>query len=363
MQICKLISIGSKWANTDFFIYVRCLGKSYNLSYSVDVKANISSIKSLTEQIQKGLENIKLPAGISKSFNSNISTILNELKELDRISDKTTLGISDTKQADKSWEKISAALEGVKLNLKNLGTDGADAAEAINKLIPQSTINKISKLSEVLEKAEKSLKGYDNSRESQDLQNRLNALKETKKLAEEEAKAIQLSEKEQKRLAKAQAITNRGSGLSKGLLDFKDEEKNNNYLENLQKITEARKQLTEANKKAKETGAQEDKVRAAALKEARDNALKDFNEMYGTSLKGQGEGGKDVKNLEKQLAAYRQAAIELLQLQDKLNKFNEKNDAVSDLEKQISGVEESLSNLVSSKSQQIVNELAASMAE
>jgi hypothetical protein len=59
--------------------------------------------------------------GSAKGFNSNISTILNELKELERLSNKTTLSLSDTKSADKSWEKISTSLGKIKVGLKDLG--------------------------------------------------------------------------------------------------------------------------------------------------------------------------------------------------------------------------------------------------
>ena len=339
------------------------MGQSYNLSYSVDVKANISSIKSLTEQIQKGLENIKLPAGVSKSFSSNISTILNELKELDRISDKTTLGISDTKQADKSWEKINTALGKIKTNFKELGVNGVDAANAIEKLIPQSTITKFKELSDAIEKAEKSLKGDDNSQESKRLKNRQKELEIRKELALQAAKDAQLTEKEQKRLLKAETTIKKGSGLSKGILDFKDEGKTKKYLKDLQAITEARKKFTEANKKAKETGLQEDKDVLTEARNARDKLLKSFNDKYGTSLKGQGDSGKDVKSLESQITAYKQAVSELNTLQQKLDDFNSRNEEVSNIEKQISQIEQSLSKLGASKSSQILDELATSISK
>lgn len=339
------------------------MGQSYNLSYSVDVKANISSIKSLTEQIQKGLENIKLPAGVSKSFSSNISTILNELKELDRISDKTTLGISDTKQADKSWERINTALGKIKTNFKELGVNGVDAANAIEKLVPQSTITKFKELSDAIEKAEKSLKGDDNSQESKRLKNRQKELEIRKELALQAAKDAQLTEKEQKRLLKAETTIKNGSGLSKGILDFKDEEKTKEYLKDLQAITEARKKFTEANKKAKESGLQEDKDVLTEARNARDDLLKSFNDKYGTSLKGQGDSGKDVKSLESQITAYKQAISELDTLQKKLDNFNSKNEEVNNIEQQISQIEQSLSKLGASKSSQILDELATSISK
>ena len=129
-------------------------GQSYNLSYNVNVKASISSIKNLVNEIQQGLNKISLPLGSSRSFNSSISTILDELKELDRLSSKTNLSLADTKNADKSWSKIDVALGRIKTGLKDLGLEGADAAKSIEKLFPESTVGKFKQLTLAIEKAQ-----------------------------------------------------------------------------------------------------------------------------------------------------------------------------------------------------------------
>lgn len=124
-------------------------GQSHSLSYVVDVKANISSVKGLASQIQNSLNNLTLPKGMSSQFVSEFDKLFTNLRKYEQIVDK---GLPQNK---KGMSAANSAWEGVESTIGRIQTLMGQLNAQELKLLPKNTQSD-------LEKINNSLKEYKN---------------------------------------------------------------------------------------------------------------------------------------------------------------------------------------------------------
>lgn len=333
-------------------------GQSYNLSYNIDVKASIGSLRTLAKEIQSELDKIRLPLASNKSFNSQLATISKELNEIDRISQKTSLTIGDVQQADKHWDNLSAAIGRIKVAFKDLGVDGAGAEQAINRLIDPSVINKFKQLEEAAKKSEQALSGISDTKASKDLQKQLEDAKAKKKAFEEQVKASKLLAKESK-LLNMHDLFQQDSRT--GSLDEKGLER----LIDLYKDLNAARQKVSDIKKGKNDFSSEqefNKQLEEALKKRDDILQKLQGKQFNLFGQGQGKNSQDESFL-RQLESYFSQIDKVKELQDKLNKHNTAISNAGKVASEIEQIDQSLRKLGEANSAKTLDDLAKTVAQ
>ena len=83
------------------------MSQSYNLSYSVDVKASVSSIKNLANQIQSALNGLTLPKGFAQQFSGEFDKLSKNLLNYEAIAGKGLPGNKkEMSQSNNSWQQV-----------------------------------------------------------------------------------------------------------------------------------------------------------------------------------------------------------------------------------------------------------------
>ena len=121
-------------------------GQSHSLSYVVDVKANISSVKGLASQIQNSLNNLTLPKSMSSQFVSEFDKLFTNLRKYEQIVDK---GLPQNK---KGMNAANSAWEGVESTIGRIQTLMGQLNAQELKLLPKNTQSDLDKISESLKK-------------------------------------------------------------------------------------------------------------------------------------------------------------------------------------------------------------------
>ena len=340
--------------------------QSYDLSYTVGVKTNISDFKRLVDSLQSKLNELKIPALTGKELETHFLKMENEFKELERITNKTTLSMADTKAADKSWDRITALLDKVKISIKGLGLESDNT---LSKLFPEGTIEQIEGMTQAVERYKKSLKGIDESQESKRIQSQLDKKKQEKEKKKQQIEKIEKPSakdiREYQRYWKIleDKVDERKIG-SKIKFSKEDIPNLSEYIKQLEALSKARKEVTEAGARLKNmksdsetqpNNKEKEKIQAELndLQGKRDRLIQQINSTYGHNFKGQGSS-KDGDNLSSVLKQAKeiQSILEKfgsdtdgMKLSDKISKYLGLSDSLKQIEGDILKLETSLKKL------------------
>lgn len=350
--------------------------QSYDLSYTVDVKANISDFKKLVDGLQSRLNELKMPAPAGKELESYFLKMENEFKELERITNKTTLSMADTKAADKSWDRITALLDKVKISIKGLGLESDNT---LSKLFPEGTIKQVEGMTQAVERYKKSLKGISETQESKDIQKQIDQKKQNRKELKQQieeaekpnAKDIREYQRYQKILKGNIDERKIGSNID---ISKKDTSELKTYIEKLEELSDIRKKVTEANTRFKNTQSdskerQEVQAELDILQKRRDDLIRDINDTYGHNFKGQGFS-KDGDNLSSVLNQAKEIQSILKKfgsdkgkpLSDKISNYLESSDSLEQIQREISELETKLKELGDKNSTEALGTLKTELA-
>lgn len=108
-------------------------GQKYTLTF--DANLNVSQIKSALGQLQSNLNGLHLPQNISKGLQGSFDTLKKELQDFEAIMSKDITGKTDFRKLETQANKVAAAYEKIKIQVKNLtGLSSRD----IEKIFPES---------------------------------------------------------------------------------------------------------------------------------------------------------------------------------------------------------------------------------
>ena len=147
---------------------------SETLSYFVDVKANVGSIKSLTSQIQSSLNGLSLPKGIATELDKELTKLNKQIANYQAAMSTTPSGPSNKKEMtsfNNSWAQIDttiARINGLMQELGNMPGLEIVSKEAIKNM------NDLTKASENYQKAMAKV------RETKDYQDKVKEIKSQK---------------------------------------------------------------------------------------------------------------------------------------------------------------------------------------
>ena len=126
--------------------------KKINVVFDASVKANVGNLKGIVNKLQNELNNLEMPNGVTKGFEKEIKTLVNELQIFESLTTGGIGNLGDAKKVNASWEKISSTLRTIGIQIDDLKLSPANI---FSKEVG-ANINKATKgLNEYLAKVEK----------------------------------------------------------------------------------------------------------------------------------------------------------------------------------------------------------------
>ena len=122
-------------------------GQKFNLTF--DATLNVSQMKGAVNEIQRSLNSLNLPQGITKGLTGTLKKLSTEIQNFEILSSKDITGKTDFSKIEKSAEKINSLFSRLKIDLKDIGSrTGKD----LEKLFPETVGNNIEKANNALTK-------------------------------------------------------------------------------------------------------------------------------------------------------------------------------------------------------------------
>ena len=94
--------------------------KKINVVFDASVKANVGNLKGIVNKLQNELNNLEMPNGVTKGFEKEIKTLVNELQIFESLTTGGIGNLGDAKKVNASWEKISSTLRTIGIQIDDL---------------------------------------------------------------------------------------------------------------------------------------------------------------------------------------------------------------------------------------------------
>ena len=143
--------------------------KKINVVFDASVKANVGNLRGIVSKLQNELNNLEIPDGVTKKFEKEIRTLVDELQVFENLTTDGIGNLGDAKKVNASWEKISSTLRKIAGQINDLGNMPDLLPKDVSKNIKQAT-NSINTYQKALQKARESEEYLNKAREKNSIQ-------------------------------------------------------------------------------------------------------------------------------------------------------------------------------------------------
>lgn len=169
------------------------------INISLNISAQTQELKTKIQDIQKALNNVRMPDFDKNSMTKELASLQTRLEKLTQISNKPAgvLKASDMRQAEKEIGNVQSALRGMTQQLERV--EGLSKKEKL-KLFPEDTQNKIKNIT-------KAIKEYNDAVDNQTKREKASFIAKNK-LIEAQEKVAKLEEKQKTGFQGKQKVSN-----------------------------------------------------------------------------------------------------------------------------------------------------------
>ena len=143
--------------------------KKINVVFDASVKANVGNLKGIVSKLQNELNNLEIPNGVTKKFEKEIKTLVDELQVFENLTADGIGNLGDAKKVNASWEKISNTLRKITGQINDLGNMPDLLPKDVSKNIKQAT-DSINAYQKTLQKTRESEEYLNKVREKNKIQ-------------------------------------------------------------------------------------------------------------------------------------------------------------------------------------------------
>ena len=116
--------------------------QEYRLQFTADL--NLGNIKSGINQLQGQLNKLNTPKSLDKSLTGAIESLKREIKNIEELSSRGSLGKKDMNSLFASYEKVDQLIRKIGIDTRELNSI------SLNKLLPADQIERFEKINGIL---------------------------------------------------------------------------------------------------------------------------------------------------------------------------------------------------------------------